>query len=278
LQPLKDLGVFIKKVYLIYIGVAIVIIAGVVAYIFLSANSGSPLIGAQVSGSQISALQRIANNNTLASQVGTGIVLSGSGSNIPKKIIGPVYATNGKPEVLYVGGDFCPYCAVTRWGLILALMRFGNFTGLTYMESSPTDVYADTATFSFRNSSYKSALVHFDGIETADRNGNNITNANFTPTERFTVARYNPNGGIPFVDFANSSIQDGAAVSPELLHGYGWQEIIGNLSNQDSPIAQGIIGSANIFTAYICMSNATLNSMAPACRENYTQSIVAQQS
>ncbi len=34
----------------------------------------------------------------------------------------------GKPEVLFVGAEFCPFCAAERWPLIVALSRFGHFS------------------------------------------------------------------------------------------------------------------------------------------------------
>jgi len=37
-------------------------------------------------------------------------------------------ATNG--VVSYVGGEYCPYCAIQRWALLVALSKFGSFTNL----------------------------------------------------------------------------------------------------------------------------------------------------
>ena len=34
--------------------------------------------------------------------------------------------SNGKPEMLYIGAEFCPYCAASRWSMALALSRFGH--------------------------------------------------------------------------------------------------------------------------------------------------------
>ena len=47
----------------------------------------------------------------------------------------------GKPEILYIGAEYCPYCATERWPLAVALSRFGTFTGLRGIHSSATDVY-----------------------------------------------------------------------------------------------------------------------------------------
>jgi Domain of unknown function (DUF929) len=46
---------------------------------------------------------------------------------------------SGKPEVLYTGAGFCPYCAAVRWPLIVALSRFGTFSGLAPARSAITN-------------------------------------------------------------------------------------------------------------------------------------------
>jgi hypothetical protein len=58
-------------------------------------------------------------------------------------------ASTGAPTVLFIGAEFCPYCAAERWSLINALGRFGTFSGLKTTYSSSTDVFPDTPTFSF---------------------------------------------------------------------------------------------------------------------------------
>ena len=76
--------------------------------------------------------------------------------------LSPVAATpvhkdaSGKPIVLYVGGEFCPYCAAERWSPVVALSRFGTFSNLTLLRSSSTDMFPDTRTFSFAGSHYSS--------------------------------------------------------------------------------------------------------------------------
>ncbi len=258
---------------MIYIAAAVIIVIGVVAYLLLNNSSDCSSCGKQVSSTYLQKLQQIANNYSLANNVGAGLATSGPYANPPKVVNKPPLIFNGKPEILYVGGDFCPYCAISRWGLIIALMRFGNFTNLTYMESSPTDIYPSTPTFSFSNSSYRSSLVHFDGIEVSDRNQQPLPNVNFTDTEQFIYGRY-ASGGIPFVDFANNSVQNGASVTPQVLHGRNWNQILANLTSQNSAIAQSVIGDANLFTAYICKSNQTLNATAVACKQSYVKAVL----
>src|ERR1700721_1365736 len=53
-----------------------------------------------------------------------------AGLSAPTVVYGNPLSSGGKPEVLYVGTEFCPYCMAESWPLIVALSRFGQFTGL----------------------------------------------------------------------------------------------------------------------------------------------------
>ena len=68
---------------------------------------------------------------------------------------------NHKPGILYVGGEFCPYCAAQRWAIIASLSRFGTFSGLGTMQSSSTDLYPATQTFTFAHATYSSPYFVF---------------------------------------------------------------------------------------------------------------------
>jgi len=111
---------------------------------------------------------------------------------------------NGKPEVVYVGGEFCPYCAAERWALTAALGRFGTFTGLNLIHSSPTDVYPSTPTLSFHGSGYTSKYVAFTPVEwfgeadDASSPFGHVVLQNPTPQEAALFNKY-AGGSIPFV-------------------------------------------------------------------------------
>src|SRR6478735_2329724 len=84
------------------------------------------------------------------SRIGTGNVKSSplvSVKNTPV-LKGP----NGKPELLYVGGEFCPICAAQRYSVLAALTRFGTFSNVSSIISSENQV----PTFTFHGASYKS--------------------------------------------------------------------------------------------------------------------------
>ena len=70
-----------------------------------------------------------------------------------------------------MGAEYCPYCAAERWGMIVALSRFGTFTGLQTTHSAAKDgagnaeVYPNTATWTFVHSSYTSKYLTFTPVE-----------------------------------------------------------------------------------------------------------------
>ncbi len=269
---------------LLYGGVGAVIIAAIaIALVLNSSNgSGSALIrydNVQMPAQQLSQLKGIAMNTSLADAVGLG-----SAANLPSFTnTTKVFETNGKPTMLYIGADFCPYCAITRWGMVIAMMRFGNFTMLHYMTSSATDVYANTPTFTFYNSSYQSNLISF--IELEEETNTYKTLQTPTALENGVFTRYdlnNPNvpsqlkGGIPFIDFGNVSVQPAAEIDPQVVKGYSWAQIIDLLNNTNSPVTQALIGEANVFTAQIC--KMTNSSNAAVCSQPYVKQILSYQS
>ena len=77
---------------------------------------------------------------------------------------------DGKPLVVYVGAEYCPYCAAERWVMVMWLSRFGTFKNLSEIQSSSTDVCPNTDTFTFYKSSYSSPYIDFSPNEVEDRN------------------------------------------------------------------------------------------------------------
>lgn len=169
----------------------------------------------------------------------------------------PLRGPDGKPEILYIGADWCPFCAAERWPLVVALSRFGRFSGLRTTTSSSSDVFPDTATFSFHGATYESPYVDFVAVEEATRDQQPLE----TPTaeeertfETFDVPPYAPppGGGIPFVDFGNRAIAVSSSFSPAVLAGLDWNAIAARLSDPTSDQARAIVGTANWITAEVC--------------------------
>jgi hypothetical protein len=175
----------------------------------------------------------------------------------------PPVTSDGKPQVLYIGAEYCPYCAAERWPLVVALSRFGTFSGLGLSTSSASDVFPSTPTFTFHGSTYASDLISFAGVET---NTNELTASGDgyepmdTPTaeqlrlmQTFNVPPYTSQAGsIPFLLIGNRFVVSGASYPPDILQGKTWQQIADALSDPTSPIAKQVLAAANMLTTSIC--------------------------
>jgi hypothetical protein len=173
----------------------------------------------------------------------------------------PAIVANGKPLVLYVGAEYCPYCAAERWALVTALSRFGTFSGLGATKSSSTDTAANTNTFDFYHSSYQSRYIEFQPVELST-NTPNPTGSGYTalqkltPTQKVLVSKYGPSGGsIPFVLVSNKLAIQGASFSPGLLAGLSWSDIAAGLSDPSNPVSQSVLATSNYISAGICAAS-----------------------
>jgi len=220
-----------------------------------------------------SALNRVGGGSLTTADIGSATAVGG-GYLTP--VSGSPLTKEGKPEVQYVGADFCPYCAALRWPLIVALGRFGTFSGLTPARSGITtgsgqaEPYPATATWTFHGSSYTSRYLSFSPVETntsvPDPASDGYT-ALETPTaaQQQTMSRYDPDGGIPFVNIGSRYIQLStlAPYGPEDLQGKTWTQITAALRDPSSALGRQINASANYITAAIC--KITGNQPATAC-------------
>jgi hypothetical protein len=194
----------------------------------------------------------------------------GSANNLIKPVSGtPLTGPSGKPLVFYFGAEYCPYCGAERWPIIVALSRFGTFSGLKTTSSSSTDIYPNTPTFTFHGATYTSQLVEFQAVETTDRNQNALDTP--TATQAALVSRYDTSGSIPFVDLGNRYAFAGAMYLPDILAGMSWQAVADALAQPDSQQAKAVLGSANLVTAAVC--RLTADQPSTVCSSTAIQAI-----
>jgi len=187
--------------------------------------------------------------------------IGSSGTQLLKPVTGPALASGGKPEMLYIGAEWCPYCAAERWAMAVALSRFGSFSPLRGVHSSPTDVYPNTATLTFHDSTYTSKYLVFTPVENQDVNHNLLQAP--TAAQKALWAKYEPPGNAyPFIDIGNRFVAT-TTYNPQVLQGLSWNQIAADLHNPSSAVAQGAVGSANLLTAAIC--KVTGNAPASVC-------------
>ncbi len=162
-----------------------------------------------------------------------------------------------KPVVFFYGAEFAPYAAVERWPLIVALSRFGTFTQLGLMQSSPTSAFADLSTFTFWQSSYTSKYLILESVErysSLDPTGGRYLGLQ-KPDARQAAAIASAGDDantFAFVDVANRWTLSGASFSPTVLTGMTQDQIAGTLTTPAAPLTRAVVASANEITATIC--------------------------
>ncbi len=178
-----------------------------------------------------------------------------------------VLMSGGKPEILFVGEESCPYCAAERWALTAALSRFGTFSGLHFIHSSSTDAYPNTPTLTFYKSAYTSKYVDFQPVEVYTTDGKALQNPTADQGALFTKFDAPPYTteklSFPFVDVGNQYVDIGAQYIPSDLSKLTWAQVAADMHNPASKVGRDIDGAANSITAAIC--KITKNAPAAVC-------------
>src|SRR6202167_408998 len=183
-----------RRRILIASGAILVVVVIAVVFVVVKLNNNKPttVTGAS-NGPTGSALAAVVDKVTTVPASTLNSVGSGSGqvSGKPLATPGSALTPNGKPEMLYIGAEYCPYCGAERWGMIVALSRFGTFSGLATVHSSSSDVYPNTPSWTFLHSRYTSKYLTFTSVETTTNvpstASNNING--FSPLQTPTAAQ-----------------------------------------------------------------------------------------
>ena len=280
-------------------GSILVVVVVVIVFVVIKTTSSGGTAAASSNGPTGASLTSVTNQVTgvpqsVLDQVGGGSIsssdfvpaseipqASASGAGYFSYVNGTPLTSGGKPEVLFIGAEYCPFCGAQRWAMIASLSRFGTFTGLKTIHSSSTDSYANTPTWSFYGSTYTSKYITFTSVETLTnyRQGNSsntsvpyVTLQTPTSAENALMNKYDPGnpaqgegGAIPFIDMGNKYIQVGnmGPYGPQDLQGKSWAQIATAMTQPTTTIAKDADGNANYMTAGIC--SLTNNQPSTAC-------------
>jgi hypothetical protein len=231
--------------------VAVVIVVLALVVVKVATGAGGPKSGEKASAASQGVIGAVTSVPAdVLNTVGAGTI-----KTPPTKISGTPLTADGEPRVLYVGAEYCPYCAAERWAMVVALSRFGTFSGLGQTASSPSDVYPSTPTLTFHGANYTSKYLSFTGKEIQS---NQVVNGQYAPldtldaSDQQLMTTYDHGGGIPFIDIGGKYVISGASYDPQTLHGMTHEEVASALSDPNSPVAKAIDGTANVITAAIC--------------------------
>lgn len=137
----------------------------------------------------------------------------------------PALTAGGKPELLYMGGQYCPFCAAE--------------------------------TLSFEHARYTSRYLAFVPVEwfgQAAAPGTPFGHVSLqrpTAQQQALFTRYG-GGSIPFVDVGNRYFLPQVQYDPAALAGLSWTQVAAAMHDPASPVARDIDGAANVITAAIC--------------------------
>jgi thiol-disulfide isomerase/thioredoxin len=248
----------IRNRVLIVSGSVLAVIAIVVALVVVKATSSNKSSGnTSTTGTALPASVTSKITGVPAStlnSVGVGSVLSYNSSPIGPVSGEPALTSGGKPEMLYIGAEFCPYCAAERWAMAVALSRFGHFTTQLHgIHSSSTDTDPNTPTLTYLHAGYSSQYLTFTPVENEDINHNLLQSP--TSAQQALWVKYDTTDGsqgYPFIDFGNKYVIKAPSYDPATLAGLSWAQVATDLQNPSSAVAKAADGTANLITAAIC--------------------------
>jgi hypothetical protein len=243
-----------------------VILVALVVFLLIAHGGSADQYYTPVSSTVLNEITHV--DTTTLAKVGAGSLpqpLVAAPANTPPNKDG-----SGKPIVLYMGAEYCPYCAGDRWSMIIALSRFGAFSNLHNMVSSDNEAdLSSLPTFTFRGSTYTSQYITFQSVEIDDRYSHPLENATTQQNNFFNTYNYPPyvtasaQGGIPFVSFANQYFEHSAGYSVAVLTDSTRDEIASHLNDPTNNVTQSIEANANYITSAIC--KITNNQPASVC-------------
>ena len=143
----------------------VVLIVGVLVIVKVSGGGGSgsavdvasPPAGTPIPAATLAKLQSVPISTLAAAPTG-GIVRT------PQPVNTPALKADGKPELLYIGAEYCPHCAAERWPLFVALSKFGTFSPQPGRIHS-ANLDGDVPTLTFYGTTYSSPYFTFVPVE-----------------------------------------------------------------------------------------------------------------
>jgi hypothetical protein len=185
--------------------------------------------------------------------------------NSPSNGNPPPLTSGGKPEMLYIGAEFCPICATERWPMMVALAHFGTFNNVSQTSSAALD--GNIPTLSFYGSSFASPDMVFTPVETTT---NQPKGNYYEPLQAPTAAQQarwskdlNGNLSFPYINMGAKYLLNTSQFPDTVLQGSTFSTIMGDVGNNSTTIGLNIDAAAGFLVRYLC--NMTGNKPAGTC-------------
>lgn len=186
-----------------------------------------------------------------------------------RRVSGPLMQA-GKPELLFIGAQYCPFCAAERWAIVKALSRFGTWSNLTSAHSTSGESgFGGLPTFDLLHASYRSRYAVFDHKDVANNAGNTLQS--LSTQEQSLFNRYDSTGGIPLI-YVDGYAMSGSDYPPGELQGNSFGTVQHDLqTNAGSALVRDINAESNLLTAFVCKANT--NGPSLPCRTHVIQTL-----
>jgi hypothetical protein len=224
------------------------------------ADVSSPPRGTPIPSATLTKLASVPLS-TLNSASTSGVI------NTPQATSGAALTSDGKPELLYIGAEFCPHCAAERWALYTALSKFGSFSPAPgRIHSAVAD--GDVPTLTFYGTTYSSPYLAFTPVEVytnepASNGQGYVSLQTPTPAQQKLWADLGDET-FPFLDFGGKRAQTGATYSYAPLQNLSFSTVANQVGNNSTTIGTNIDASAAQLIKTICGS-LTENKPADVC-------------
>ena len=219
------------------------------------ASETSPAAGTPIAAAVTSKLTSV-SLSSLVDAPSSGIVAA------PETISDSKLMADGKPDLLYIGAEFCPVCATERWAMYVALSKFGTFS------RQPGEIHSavqdgDIPTLTFYNSTYSSPYFTFTPVETTTNqpDGNYYVSLQTPTAAQQKLWTSHTDESFPWVDFGGKMELTTAEYSPTALEGASFADIAKDIGNNSTVIGADIDASAKVLIQTIC---GTLSGNRPA--------------
>ncbi len=215
-----------------------------------TADVPSPPKGTPIPAATLQKMQSIPMS-TLAAAPTTGIINQILPTN------GKALTKDGKPDLLYVGAEFCPYCAAQRWALYVALSKFGTFSPDPGRIHSAT-LDGNVPTLTFYGTTYSSPYFSFTPLELYTNmpatNGTGYTPLQTATKEQSTLWQTLGGGSFPFIDFAGKEYLSGSQYSYAPMQDKPFAEVAAQVGNNATTIGADVNAGAYLLIKSLCGS------------------------
>ena len=255
----RNRAVGIWAVILVIVVVICLVAVSSLAGVSTPAGSSSPASGATVPPAILSRLQSIPVN-TLVSAPAGGLDVS------PTGIADPRLTAGGKPELLYIGAEFCPVCATERWAMYVALSKFGTFV------PQPGEIHSalrdgDIQTLTFYKTKFVSRYLTFTPVETTtnEPDGDYYVNLQKPTATELQLWKSHTGESFPWLDFGGAKELSSAQYDPSALEGMTFDGIASQIGNNSTAVGADVDASAKVLIQTIC-STLTSNKPQALCK------------